>query len=169
MPSRKIILEENYAYHIYNRWFEKQIIFKNDNDFERFYKTIVRYNKIYTWIKLLSYSFLPNHFHFILKSTKSWIEISDFMRKVQQSYAMYLNKNISPDLKKRWPVFEWRFKAKIIDNDDYLNQCIAYVNLNPLKHEIVDNIDNYKWTSYHQIDKSKIEKYKDFVLDELEI
>jgi len=69
----------------------------------------------------------------------------------------------------RIPVFEWRFKAKIIDNDDYLSKCIAYVSFNPLKHEIVDNIDNYKWTSYHQVDKKKIEKYKDLVLDELEM
>ncbi len=168
MPIRKIILEKDYYYHIYNRWFEKQIIFRNDNDFKRFYKTIIKYNKIYEGIKILSYSFIPNHFHFIITSIKSGLEISDFMRKIQQSYAMYFRLSSSPDLRKRWPVFEWRFKTKIIDNDEYLEQCIAYVNFNPLKHKIVDNIDNYKWTSYHKIEKKQISKYKDIILKELE-
>ena len=129
MPIRKVILEKDYYYHIYNRWFEKQIIFRNNHDFERFYKTIIRYNKIYDWIKILSYCFLPNHFHFILTSSKSGLEISNFMRKIQQSYAMYLRTNTSPDLKKKWPVFEWRFKAKIIDNEEYLYKCLAYLIL----------------------------------------
>jgi len=35
--------------------------------------------------------------------------------------------------------------------------------------KIVDNIDNYKWTSYHQVDKKKLEDYKDLVFDELEM
>jgi len=56
----------------------------------------------------------------------------------------------------------------LIQDEEYLAKCIAYVNFNPLKHQIVDNIDNYKWTSYHQIEKTKIEKYKDLLLDELE-
>lgn len=42
------------------------------------------------------------------------------------------------------------------------------MNFNPLKHNIVDDINNYKWTSYHQINKEKIDKYKDLILDELE-
>jgi len=67
-------------------------------------------------------------------------------------------------------LFEWRFKAKLIKDEDYLSKCLAYVNFNALKHEIVDNIDNYSWTSYHQItNKEKINKYKDLILWELEI
>jgi len=49
-----------------------------------------------------------------------------------------------------------------------LSKCLAYVNFNALKHGIVDNINNYKWTSYHQINKKEIEQYKDLFLDELE-
>ncbi len=169
MPVRKIPLETNNLYHIYNRWFEKQIIFRNDKDYERFLKTMKKYNDIYSWIKIYSYCLLPNHFHMIVTSFKSGLEISDFMRKLQQWYAMYFKTTSSPDLKRRWQLFEWRFKAKLIKDEDYLTKCMAYVNFNPLKHNIVDNIDDYKWTSYHQIEKNKIEKYKDFILDELEL
>ena len=168
MPSRKLILEKDNYYHIYNRWFDKQIIFRSDDDFERFYKTIIRYNKIYKWIKILAYCFLSNHFHIIITSNESGIEITNFMRKIQQSYAMYFKTNLSADLKNKWPVFEWRFKSKLINTDEYLEQCLAYISFNPVKHQIVDNIDDYKWTSYHQINKKRLEKYKDYILEELE-
>jgi hypothetical protein len=57
----------------------------------------------------------------------------------------------------------------MISSQAYLEQCLAYVIFNPLKHEIVNNIDDYKWSSYHQINKSQLEKYKDLQLDELEL
>jgi len=46
---------------------------------------------------------------------------------------------------------------------------MSYVCFNPLKHKIVDNIDDYPWTSYHQLNKTdKVNKYKDLELDDLE-
>ena len=143
---------------------KKWLYLKINMTFERFYKLIIKYLKDENFkeIKILSYCFLPNHFHMIIDNPG--VEISKFIWNIQNAYWKYFNlKN-----ERKWPVFEWRFKAKIIDNDEYLEQCLAYVNFNALKHKIVDNIDNYKWTSYHQIDKEKIEKYKDLVLEELE-
>lgn len=169
MPKRIQVLEKDTIYHIFNRWFEKRIIFNHDKDYERFIKAMKRYNDVFDGIKIYSYCLLPNHFHIIMSSSQNGSDISDFMRKLQQSYALYFKTSSKVDNLSRWQFFEWRFKAKRIKDEKYLAQCIAYVNYNPLKHGIVDNIDNYKWTSYHQIDKKKIEKYSDMILDELEI
>lgn len=169
MPARKIILEKHNIYHVYNRWFEKQIIFMNNKDYERFVKTMIKYNKDYPWIKFYSYCLLPNHFHIILSSSESGLEISNFMRKIQQWYTMYFKAKTSPDSRVRWPFFEWRFKAKFIKDEEYLYKCLAYVNFNAVKHWIVENIEDYERTSYHQIDKDKIEIYRDLIIDELEL
>lgn len=169
MPKRKIPLEKDYIYHVYNRWFEKQIIFRTDKDYKRFIIKMKEYNDLYIWIKVYSYCLLPNHFHLIISSSKSGLEISDFMRKLQQSCAMYFKTTSSPDLKIRWQFFEWRFKAKIIKDDIYLSKCLAYVNYNSIKHNLVDNINDYPWTSYHQlVNKKEIDNYKDLILYELE-
>ena len=167
---------ENAYYHIYNRWYNKSIIFKNDYCFEKFYTYLVKYLREYKKdLKIISYSFIPNHFHLIIQNLDgTGTQISKFMKKLQGAYSVWfrvkypLEDTLGTGTQLKLPVFEWRFKAKIIDNDEYLEQCLAYVNFNPLKHKIVDNIDNYKWTSYHQIDKKKIEKYKYLELDELE-
>ena len=156
MPSRKLILEANIRYHIYNRGFNKKIIYHTDYDFQRFYMNIQRYLVIYDWIRIVSYCFLPNHFHFILYSVKSGFEISGFMKKIQQSYAMY--KNISsPDLNKG-QLFEWSFKAKPIFGEEYLLKCQSYVNYNSIKHGIVNDIDFWPYTSFHIISGKTVPK-----------
>ena len=167
---------ENSYYHIYNRWYNKSIIFKNDYCFEKFYKYLFKYLKEFNLdIKISSYCFLPNHFHLIIHNIdKTWLQLSKFMKKLQGAYSVWFRvkyplEDLTTGVQIKQPVFEWRFKAKIIDTDEYLEKCLAYVNFNPLKHEIVDDIDNYKWTSYHQLDKGKLDKYKDMNLDELEI
>jgi len=169
MSNARFQFQENHYYHVYNRWFEKQLLFRSRVDFQRFFDYIFRYIKVYENISLISYCFLPNHFHFILQSKETGLEISEFMRKVQVSYAMYFKRKYETGLNNRTPVFEWRFKAKLIDTDKYLAQCIAYVNYNPLKHGIVKNIEDYLWTSYHQLEnKDNIMWYRDMILSELE-
>jgi len=162
MPRRTC---EPWYYHVYNRWFEKMIIFKSEIDFERFYKLLIKYSndEKYRYIKILSYSFLPNHFHFVISNPG--VELSNFMWVLQNAYSKYFN--IKYD--RRWQLFEGRFKAKLINNQDYLYKCIHYVNFNPLKHKIVSNIKDYKYTSYHQLTKKeKDENRFDLILDELE-
>ena len=168
VPKRKELFKDNAIYHVYNRGFEKNHIFRYERDYGRFLKTMKKYTEIFSGIKIYSYCLLPNHFHIILHSSNDSSDISDFMRKLQQSYVLYY-RNSHLDNVVKWPFFEWRFKAKIIDNKQYLAQCIGYVNYNPLRHGIVDSIDMYKWSSYHQIDTSKIISYKDLILSELEI
>jgi len=167
MSNSRFEFLENYYYHVYNRWFDKQIIFKNKNDFEKFYTYIVKELKEYENIKLVSYCILPNHFHFIIHNLETGLKLSDFMRKIQVSYAMYFKRKYETGLRK--PVFEWRFKAKYIKDEEYLAKCLSYVNYNAVKHWVVDNINDYPRSSYHQLDKKRIDKYKDFIIEELEI
>ncbi len=165
MPRR--ILEQWY-YHIYNRWYDWSIIFASDKNYEKFY-SLLSYSlnqKKYKELKILSYCFLPNHFHLVVHNNLEEPELlSDFMWSVQNSYAKYFNIQNS----QKGQLFEWRFNAKKINSQEYLKQAIAYVCFNPINHKIVKNIWDYKWTSYHQLDKVKIEKYKDLQLRELEM
>jgi len=155
MPRRTF---EPWVHHVYNRWLEKMTIFKDKSDFHRFYKLVAKYSRLdkYAEVKILSFSFLPNHFHFIVNNPG--VEISSFFWDIQNSYAKYFNIKYW----RKWQLFEWRFKAKLISDQDYLEQCLAYVNFNAVKHWIVDKIEDYEWTSYHHfVDKPKIDKYKD--------
>jgi len=153
-------------YHVYNRWFEKMTIFKNKSDFERFYKLVLKYlsSEKYAGIKILAYSFLPNHFHCVVST--SGTEISSFFWDIQNAYGKYFNIKYE----RKGQLFEWRFRARLIQDEEYLTQCLSYVNFNAVKHKLVEGIKDYPWTSYHQImDKNSVNIHKDLILDELEI
>ncbi len=158
MPIRYLKLYPYIYYHIFNRGFEKQTIFFDHYDYDRFYKIILKYWKEdFPKIDLASYCFLPNHFHLILISkAESENYISDFMRKIQQSYSQYAKAKYS-----LWKgqFFEWRFKAKAIQDDNYLQQCFVYVKFNAIKHWLVENITDWAYTSYHMLDNEQKNKY----------
>jgi len=155
MPRRKQF-EENGVYHIYNRWFNKQKLFFTNQDYERFFLYLdLVLSDFGEDLDLISYCILSNHFHFLIKSKNTSLSISDFMRRVQASYTSYLRVKY-PENFQKWSIFEWRFQSKQILTDEYFNKCLYYVNFNAVKHKIVDKIENYPHTSFHQFwDKNK--------------
>lgn len=178
MPSRQIILLQDTYYHVYNRGFNKQKLFFNETDYKRFYKTVQRYLVDYSNIEIVAFCFLPNHFHFLLcersespdfsgnftqsitsaLSDESWQvrtpeaaeQLSGFMRKVQQSYAMYFNENYKDKINKglKLPVFEGRFKAKEVLDESYLEQLVTYIEQNAVKHEMVKDPKDWAYSSW---------------------
>jgi REP element-mobilizing transposase RayT len=62
---------------------------------------MVKYKEEFDGIKIYAWCLLLNHFHMLIKSDKSGLEISSYMRKIQQAYAMYFKtkyRKLSPDL-----------------------------------------------------------------------
>jgi len=150
MPKRKPF-EENWVYHIYNRGLEKQKLFFNKYDYEKFFRNLEKFLNDFKNIKLLSYCVLPNHFHFIIQNKEEWFDLSNFMRQIQSSYAKYLVEKYKGSFWK-WQIFEWRFNSKQITSEKYFNKCLYYVNYNAIKHWIVDKIEDYPYSSLFQLD-----------------
>ena len=85
MPRRKIqFIPDNY-YHVFNRSKTRETIFIANEDYERFYKTIVRFQEEFkkNGFAIKSYCLMPNHFHLLL-SPGTEKDIPLFMQKVQQ-------------------------------------------------------------------------------------
>lgn len=168
--SKRFLKKKTY-YHIYNRGCNKQRLFFCEKDFGRYWNTIERYLIEFPHIRIHVWCVLPNHFHFLLseegseesglksgleksvREVKSGLEsaaadqISDFMRKIQQSYAMYFNAKYADSIKqgRKAPVFEGNFKAKEITDEDYLASVAYYVRNNAVKHDIVDSVEDWPW------------------------
>ena len=162
--NRSIVFEKNKFYHIYNRGHNKQQIFFDPKDYDRFYQNIARFRLVCPSIQIISWCFLPNHFHFLMidksldKSSDTYPEdtypkteqISIFMQKLQQAYAAFFNTKYGESIKegKKGPVFEGRFKAKLVEDEDYLLQIKQYIEWNAVKHEIVDKPEDWEYTSF---------------------
>ena len=90
---------------------------------------------------LYAYCIMNNHAHFVLKEMKE--SISNSMKKITTSYAIYFNKKYN----RVGHVFQDRFRSEVIKNDSYLLSAIRYVHNNPEKAGIA-NKEEYPWSSY---------------------
>lgn len=69
---------------------------------------------------------MPNHFHLLVKQS-SLNGITKIMRAVCTNYVMYFNKKYD----RVGTLFQGKYKAALIQNDDYLLHLTRYIHLNP--------------------------------------
>lgn len=151
-------------YHIYNRGVEKRNIFIGKRDYQQFLLTMDFYRKTplpaklsdfkrgmekikkietqTALVQIFSYCLMPNHFHFLLKQITD-SGITHFLRKFTNSYTRYFNTKYD----RIGPLFQGTFKAKLIENDEYLLQVSKYIHRNPLKLRNGD-LHSYPYSSY---------------------
>lgn len=146
MPSKYIIkaFVAGGVYHVYNRGVDKRDIFIDEEDYNFFKFLIKSYilpldeQKINTEtrmqkaafhgrIEILAYALMPNHYHLLIKQTNDR-DITDFMTALMTSYVSYFNKKFE----RTGPLFQGRYKAILVENDDYLLHLSRYIHLNPV-------------------------------------
>ncbi len=139
MSNYRLDYSASHYYHVFNRGYMKQIIFHSHYDYEKYLNIVDECQKEYPMVCVYILCLLPNHFHFLLQQEVDWLYIAEFMRRIQWSYANYYKVKYNNI---RWiPIFEWRYKAKSIETNEYLLDCYKYIQNNPLKHQLVDSID----------------------------
>lgn len=141
------LFENKTYYHVYNRGNRKQQIFLTDKDYKRFVEKAVFYKEKYQ-IKIIAYCLMPNHFHFLMQQMMD-NSISKFFSNLCNSQSKYFN--IKYDTV--GSLFQGRFKAKIVEKDEYLVHLSRYIHLNPITllntHDknIFSQLRGYKWSS----------------------
>lgn len=170
--ERKIDFSIGEYYHIYSRGTDKRVIFSGVQDYRRF-KTLlyicnntepVNLSKYFqggrkldglfktdrkdTLVDIGVYCLMPNHFHILIRE-KIDGGLSKFLVKLLTSYSMYFNKRNN----RTGALFESKFKASHVDNDEYLKYLFAYIHLNPIK------LINPKWKESGNVDIKKAEEH----------
>lgn len=144
-------------YHIIIRGINKQDIFLDEQDKNKFLKELLKTKEKFEF-KLYAYVIMPNHVHLVIKEEE--VEISKIMHRIKLSYSEYLNAKYN----RVGHVFQGRFNSKNIEDEEYLKTVIRYIHLNPDKVGI-GKYNRYKWSSYN----SYVNKNKDNIVDTLDI
>jgi len=73
--------------------------------------------------------------------------LSEFMREIKVGFARYYNRRHN----RRGYFWGDRFKSVIVEKGETLINCLAYIDLNPLRAGLVDRPEDYRWSSlgYH--------------------
>ena len=155
MPRGARILLEKVCYHIINRGNQKQFIFLEGGDSEK-YLELLKYYKRKFGFKLFGYCLMPNHIHLIIEP-KHPDDLAKFMQGLSQAYTMWFNGKY----KTVGQLWQGRFKSMVITKDSYFLDCIYYVEMNPIRAGIVSSPVDYALSSY----KDRVFGNKSFLID----
>lgn len=143
MPRMARLLIRNSCYHIITRGNQKQNVFLAEEDYKRYLKVVARYIKRFK-TKLYSFCLMSNHIHLLLEP-----EIPEKLTKLMQglnlSYTLYFNRKYG----KTGHLWQDRFISKVITKDEYLLDCISYIEANPIRANMVNHPQDYIWSSYN--------------------
>ena len=78
---------------------------------------------------------------------EKWSSLSEYVKEIKQGFSRFYNKA------HHRKGFFWseRFKSVIVDNGETLINCLAYIDLNPIRAGVVKKPEQYRWCSlgYH--------------------
>lgn len=128
-------------YHVMNRGNSGAAIFQNKRDREKlleyFGKAVTRYG-----IKIHTYCLMITHYHLLIETP--YPNLSQAIKWINASYAAYHHRKWN----RSGHLFQGRYKALLIDADEYLTHLSRYIHLNPVRAGMVDHCKDYPWSSY---------------------
>jgi putative transposase len=128
-------------YHVTSRGNEKKKIFRDEADQVRFLKILGDYHDRYG-ILIHAYVLMDNHYHLILELPRG--NLLKVMHGLNSAYTGYFNRRYG----RSGHLFQGRYKAIVVDKENYLLQLSRYVHLNPVRAGMVKRPEQYPWSSY---------------------
>ena len=142
MPRRpRVILPDN-PLHIIQRGNNRQACFAADEDY-CFYLDWLKEYSVKTGCSIHAYVLMTNHVHLLLSCASSE-GAGALMKALGQRYVQYVNRTY----RRSGTLWEGRFRSCLAQEDTYFLVCQRYIELNPVRAEMVSHPGEYRWSSY---------------------
>jgi REP element-mobilizing transposase RayT len=165
-------------YHVMNRGLSRRDVFLEDRDRDGFLGLLSDISRLWK-IKIFAYCLMDNHYHLLLQTPNAGL--SRAMRHLDGIYTQRFNRSHHRD----GPLFRGRYKAILLDAEEYFLSVGRYIHQNPVKAGTVSDMDRYCWSSHRgYLSKSerpawlntealmsrfkRLQEYRDFMHAEIE-
>ena len=129
------------CYHVINRGNDRADVFHKDGDFQAFVDLIGLCCQRLP-LKVFAYCLMSNHFHLVLRPTNDG-DLSRWMQWLMTSHVRRYHRHQHSS----GHVWQGRFKAFPIQADEHLLAVLRYVERNPVRAEMVDRAEDWRWSS----------------------
>ncbi|HEV2969355.1 MAG TPA: transposase [Pirellulales bacterium] len=129
------------CYHVLNRGNGRAEVFHKDGDFAAFLELMAEANERLP-LRILGYVLMPNHFHLVLWPRGDG-DLSRWMQWLLTSHVRRYHRHYQGS----GHVWQGRFKAFPIEQDDHLLTVLRYVERNPLRANLVRRAEAWAWSS----------------------
>lgn len=176
--ARMVIQGEQAVYHVMSRTALDGYPF-GEVEKDYFFKVVRRLSKVY-FCEILGICCMGNHFHLLVNMLPAadfsnadvklrferyygkervlsdgqipsfrarWSNLSEFVREVKLGFSRFYNRRHN----RRGFLWGERFKSVLVEKGETLINCLAYIDLNPVRAGIVEKPEDYRWNSigYH--------------------
>jgi putative transposase len=142
MPRRKRLQVAGLPTHIIQRGINRQACFFADDDYIFFLDHLEQLAKRFR-CALHAYVLMTNHFHLLLTSELE-AGPSLLMKFLGQRYVRYANRTY----RRSGSLWEGRFRSSLVQTEHYLLGCYRYIEMNPVRANMVRHPIEYAWSSY---------------------
>jgi putative transposase len=139
----RALLQGGFVYHAINRAVARLPLFQKQGDYAAFERVLAEAMDKHP-IRLVGYCLMPNHWHLVLWPQRDG-QMTAFLRwlthtHTQRWHAHYHSAGTGH-------VYQGRFRAFPIEEDDHLLTVLRYVERNPLRAGLVTQAQAWPWSS----------------------
>jgi putative transposase len=137
------------VYHLTSRGVDGRFVFMDEGDRHLFLVYLCRVVQAFEWT-LHVYCQMGNHFHLIAECGQPGL--SRGMQRLNGAYATAFNARYRRD----GHLFQSRFEAWAIEDDEYFEEAVQYVRNNPVRAGLCSRADLWPWSG----DQARLDRYR---------
>ncbi len=128
-------------YHVMNRGAGRQKVFRTNAE-RLYFLSLLGDTHVRFHAEWHAYCLMDNHYHLLLRTPEG--NMQRIMRHVNGVYTQYFNRREGRD----GPLFRGRYKSVLVDAQAHWLQLSRYIHRNPVEAGLVDDLADYRWSSY---------------------
>lgn len=137
--------------HIVQRGHSREPVFFDTTDYQAYLHWLGEGAKRYG-VALHAYVLMTNHVH-LLGTPTAPSSITRMMQYIGRHYVPYSNHTYGTS----GSIWEGRYKASLVHDDEYLLICMRYIELNPVRANMVRGPAQYRWSSFRHNGGGKVD------------
>ena len=142
MPRRQRIHLDGVPLHIVQRGHNRQPCFFAEEDYHTYLHWLGEALRK-EHCALHAYALMTNHVHLLL-TPQDAEAVPNLIIAIGRRYVQYVN----TVYRRTGTLWDSRYKSSLIQAETYLLTCQRYIELNPVRANMVDDPANYRWSSY---------------------
>lgn len=140
-------------YHVMLRGINRQNIFYDDEDYQRFVQVLFQmvYPRDELTGRLLpahcifyAYCIMSNHVHLLVRESSE--SLASVIKRIGVTYAQYFNKKYT----RYGHLFQDRFRSEPVNDSAYFFTLLQYIHQNPVAAGLSMDVASYRWSSWSE-------------------
>jgi len=138
--------------HVIQRGNNRHVCFYTEQDYTVYLSKLKEYSEKYQ-VAVHSYVLMTNHVH-LLMTPEEGNGVSKLIQSLGRYYVRYVNKTHG----RTGTLWEGRYKSTLVDSENYFLTVSRYIELNPVRADMVGHPGEYPWSSYQKNAMGKLIK-----------